>query len=46
MGNTRPTDWATGQPKTDADYIVCSHIQVVYGGHNITTPSTCSQTRF
>ncbi len=46
VGNTRPTDWATGRPKTDADYIVCSTIQVVYGGHNITSPSTCSQTRF
>ena len=46
VGNTRTTDWATGRPKTDADYIVCSQIQVVYGGHNITSPSTCSQTRY
>ena len=23
-GYTWTTDWATGQPKTDADYIVCS----------------------
>ena len=46
VGNTWPTDWQTGRPKTDADYIVCSQIQVVYGGKNITSPSTCSQTRF
>lgn len=46
VGNTWPTDWASGRPKTDADYIVCSQIQVVYGGKNITSPSTCSQTRF
>ena len=31
-GDSVPTDWHTGQPKTDADYIVCSQIQVVYGG--------------
>ena len=36
-GNTWPTDWATGQPKLDADYIVCTHIQVVYAGVNLTT---------
>jgi hypothetical protein len=45
-GDSVPTDWVTGQPKTDADYIVCSQIQVVYVGHNLTSPSACSQTRF
>ena len=29
-GYSCTTDWATGQPKTDADYIVCAQIQVVY----------------
>lgn len=41
-----PTDWRTGQPKTDAPYIACSHIQVVYGGVNLTTPDACAQTTF
>jgi hypothetical protein len=45
-GDSVPTDWTTGRPKTDADFIVCSQIQVVYGGHNLTSPSACSQTRF
>ena len=45
-GDTTPTDWATGQPKTDADYIVCTHIQVVYSGVNLTTPDACAQTTF
>jgi hypothetical protein len=26
--------------------IVCTHIQVVYSGVNITSPSTCAQTTF
>ncbi|MGZ8802910.1 MAG: hypothetical protein ACXWZL_09955 [Mycobacterium sp.] len=45
-GTTWPTDWATGQPKLDADYIVCSHIQVVYAGVNLTSPDACAQTTF
>jgi hypothetical protein len=45
-GNTWVTDWATGQPKLDADYIVCSHIQVVYAGVNLTSPDACAQTTF
>lgn len=45
-GSTRTTDWATGQPKTDADYIVCSYIQVVYGTVNLTTPTACAQTTY
>lgn len=40
------TDWSTGQPKTDAAVIACTHIQVVYGGVNITSPSTCAQSAF
>jgi hypothetical protein len=34
------TDWRTGQPRTDLQVIMCTHIQVVYGGNNITSPST------
>lgn len=45
-GNTRTVDWSTGQPKTDADYIVCAFIQVVYGGINLTTPTSCAQTTY
>jgi len=45
-GTTRTVHWQTGQPKTDADYIVCSHIQVVYNGVNITTPDACAQTTY
>ncbi|MGE0217484.1 MAG: hypothetical protein AB7F42_00395 [Mycolicibacterium sp.] len=45
-GNTWPTDWVTGQPKLDADYIVCTHIQVVYAGVNLTSPDACAQTTF
>lgn len=45
-GNTRTVDWSTGRPKTDADYIVCAHIQVVYSGVNLTTPDACAQTRY
>ena len=43
-GSSVPTNWRTGQPQAGASFIVCSHIQVVYGGHNITSPGTCSQT--
>jgi hypothetical protein len=45
-GSTRTTDWASGRPKTDADYIVCAHIQVVYGGVNLTSPDACAQTTY
>jgi hypothetical protein len=45
-GSSVPTDWKTGRLNTDADFIVCSQMQVVYGGHNVTSPPTCSQTRF
>jgi hypothetical protein len=45
-GNTHTVDWTTGQPKTDTDYIVCAHIQVVYAGVNLTSPDACSQTRY
>lgn len=45
-GNIFPTSWIDGKPKTDADVIVCSHIQVVYSGVNITSPATCSQATF
>lgn len=40
------TSWATGQPQTNSNVIVCTHIQVVYGGVNLTSPSTCAQTTF
>jgi hypothetical protein len=43
-GSSVPTDWSTGRPKAGGSFIVCSHIQVVYGGHNVTSPGTCAQT--
>jgi hypothetical protein len=45
-GRIDSTDWRTGQPKTDVNVIVCTHIQVVYTGVNITSPSTCAQATF
>ena len=45
-GQTQPTDWQTGLPMLNSDYIVCAEIQVVYSGVNITSPSTCAQTTF
>ena len=45
-GDTVPTEWRTGLPATEADFIACSQIQVVYGGVNLTTPTACAQTRF
>ena len=45
-GQTQPTDWQTGQPLLNADYIVCAEIQVVYSGVNITSPTACAQTTF
>jgi hypothetical protein len=45
-GNTRTVDWATGQPKTDADFIACAFFQAVYGGVNLTTPTACAQTTY
>ena len=45
-GRIDSTDWSTGQPKTDVNVIACTHVQVVYPGVNITSPSTCAQTTF
>ena len=45
-GRIDATDWRTGQPRTDVPVIMCTHIQVVYGGNNLTSPSTCAQTTF
>jgi hypothetical protein len=45
-GRIDSTDWRTGQPRTDVPVIMCTHIQVVYSGVNITSPSTCAQTTF
>jgi hypothetical protein len=45
-GNTWTTDWSTGQPKLDADFIVCSYIQVVYANVNLTSPTACAQTTY
>lgn len=39
-------DQATGQFRPDANIIICSHVQVVYTGVNLTTPPTCAQTTF
>nr|WP_234712927.1 hypothetical protein [Mycolicibacterium komanii]CRL75796.1 hypothetical protein CPGR_04191 [Mycolicibacterium komanii] len=45
-GNAWPVDQRTGGPRTDVPLIVCSHIQVVYGGVNITSPDACAQAAF
>jgi len=45
-GRIDATDWHTGQPRTNKPVIMCTHIQVVYGGNNITSPSTCAQANF
>lgn len=46
-GDSVQTDWRTGQPNLKAGFIVCSDIQVVFGGGvNVTTPSACAQTTF
>ncbi|HET6733831.1 hypothetical protein [Mycobacterium sp.] len=45
-GNTWPTDWRTGGRRTDVPLIVCSHIQVVYAGVNVTSPDACAQASF
>jgi hypothetical protein len=46
VGRIDSTDWRTGQPRADVRVIVCTHTQVVYGGNNITSPSTCAQAAF
>ena len=45
-GNTKTLDWSTGQLKQDADYIVCSYIQVVYANVNLTSPTACARTTY
>ncbi len=45
-GRIDATDWHTGQPRTNINVISCTHIQVVYSGVNITSPSTCAQANF
>jgi hypothetical protein len=45
-GRIDSTDWRTGQPRTNVNVILCTHIQVVYTGVNITSPSTCAQANF
>lgn len=45
-GSINVADLATGQPKIGASVIVCSHIQVVYAGVNVTGPDTCAQTTY
>jgi hypothetical protein len=40
------TDWATGKPTSEAGFILCSNVQVVYSGVNFTTPAACAQTTF
>ena len=46
QGNTWPVDSRTGGPRTDVPVIVCSHIQVVYAGVNVTSPDACAQAAF
>ena len=45
-GYTKTLDWSTGQLKQDGDYIVCSYIQVVYPGVNLTSPTACARTTY
>ena len=45
-GNTWPTDWRTGRPRTDTALIVCAHVQVVYAGVNLTSPDACARAAF
>ena len=45
-GTSAPRKWTDGQPAIGSDFIVCTHIQAVWAGHNLATPTTCSQTRF
>jgi hypothetical protein len=40
------TSWNTGQPATNVNVIVCTFIQVVYPGVNLTSPSTCATANF
>jgi hypothetical protein len=40
------TDWSTGQLRTDEKVTLWTHIQVVYSGVSITSPSTCAQPAF
>ena len=46
VGRIDATDWHTGQPRLNINVISCTHIQVVYSGVNITSPSTCAQANF
>src|ERR1700752_5273789 len=45
-GDSVPTDWATGQPNTRANFIACSASEVFYGGVNPTPRTACAQTTF
>lgn len=45
-GGSVPTAWSTGQPATQATFIACSVIHVVYSGVDLTTPTACAQTTF
>ena len=46
VGRIDATDWHTGQPRLNINVISCTHIQVVYSGVNITSPSTCARANF
>lgn len=46
VGRIDSTDWRTGQPRLDVNVIACTHIQVVYSGVNVMSPSTCAQANF
>nr|WP_280826178.1 hypothetical protein [Mycobacterium sp. OTB74] len=45
-GTSQPLDVSTGRPNTNANFIACSEIQVVYPGVNLTTPTACATTTF
>lgn len=46
VGVIDANDQATGQFRPDVKVIVCSHMQVVYSGVNVTSPPTCAQAAF
>jgi hypothetical protein len=45
-GRIDSTDWSTGQPKTDINVIVCTHIQVVTPRSTSPGPAPARRRRF
>lgn len=44
-GVINSVSWSTGQPMGNTLLYVCTFMQVVYPGVNLTSPSTCAQTQ-